>query len=417
MVRIYTQTNLNAALVAMAMSLTSAQLLGCGNAPKEAATKAEMAPALQIAAEDVVKVIQGEIQTGPRISGTLEASQRAVIRAETNGAVVKIGPELGQTVKKGEMLLRIEAKALGDSVQSAQAAVASAQAAFDLAQREVARTAELVKGGALAQRDLERAESAAKSASAGLGQARAMLASSRSQFGDATVLSPMAGVVAQRPVNQGDVVGVGALLYEIIEPSSMRLSAQVASDGIAMLGIGKTVTFEVRGYAGQKFEGTILRIAPAADPNTRQLPIIIEIPNASGKLVAGLFAEGRVSSEVRKALVVPQAAIDTSGDQPTVLRVNDGVAERVVVATGLRDERNEVVEITSGVVADDLIITARAGQKIKAGTRVALEGGALAAPATTATNPVAGSSDAAHAPQDAAAKVAPKATPAAGTGN
>ncbi|MBK9071881.1 MAG: efflux RND transporter periplasmic adaptor subunit [Myxococcales bacterium] len=353
----------------------------CGKGGKGGeATQAKAAaePLLQIAAEDVVTVTQGEIQTGPRISGTLEASQRAVIRAESNGAVVRVGPELGQVVKRGEMLARIESKALGDGVQSAQAAVQSAQAMAAMAQREVERTKAMVEGGALAQRDLERAESAAKSASAGLGQARAMLAASRSQFGDATVLSPMAGVVSQRPVNQGDVVSMGALLYEIIEPSSMRLLAQVSSDGIASLGIGKVVTFEVRGYEGQKFEGTILRIAPAADPNTRQLPIIIEIPNTSGKLVAGLFAEGRVSSEVRKALVVPGSAIDTSGDQPTVLRVNQGVAERVVVATGLRDARNEVVEITSGVAAGDVLITARAGQKIKAGTKVTLPGAAAA---------------------------------------
>src|SRR6188768_217533 len=87
------------------------------------ATSTNEAPVIKLAPEDVVTIQRGQLTTGPRISGTLQAANRAVVRAETQGAVVAIGPELGQAVKKGDLLARIEAKALGDVTSSARSGV------------------------------------------------------------------------------------------------------------------------------------------------------------------------------------------------------------------------------------------------------------------------------------------------------
>ncbi|MEO8704538.1 MAG: efflux RND transporter periplasmic adaptor subunit [Kofleriaceae bacterium] len=330
------------------------------------------APPVILATEDIATVARGVIETGPRISGTLEARVRAVVRAEVNGSVVTIGPELGDRVKKGGVLARIEAKALGDSVVSGQSAVASAQAQLDLARREVERTAALVKGGAIAQRELDRAQSAAKSAEAGVAQARAALSGSRSQLGDAVARSPIDGVVAQRSANAGDVVAPGNPLYEIIDPSTMRLSAAVASDDLRVIALGKIVRFTVRGYPGEKFEGKIARIAPAADPATRQIPLIVEIPNTTGKLVAGLYAEGRVAAEEREALIVPMSAVDFTRDQASVLRAKAGGLERVTITIGLRDDRSEVAEVTAGLAAGDVVVQLRAAKNLTPGQQVEL---------------------------------------------
>jgi RND family efflux transporter MFP subunit len=297
-------------------------------------------------------------------------------------------------VKKGDLLVRIEAKALGDAATSARSGLAGAEAAReaaeasrDLARREVERTEALVKGGAVAQRELDRARSQLKQAEAAVVQARAQVAaahsgvaSSQSMLGDATVRSPINGVVARRSVNVGDVVSPGSELYDIIDPSTMRLDASVASDDLAVIAPGKSVGFEVRGYPGQRFAGSISRVAPAADPVTRQIQVLVNIPNPGGKLVAGLYAEGRISVETREGLVAPMSAIDTSGDQPTVLRVTHGVIERTVVALGVRDERDEVVELTSGVAPGDVLILGRAQKNLTPGSKVSLPSAVAAAP-------------------------------------
>ncbi len=366
--------------------LAAGSLAACKKpSPTETKTQGEE-PAIKLAPEDIVTVQRGELQTGPRISGALEASLRSVVRAETGGTVLQIGPELGQPVKKGDLLARIEAKALGDMSSSAQSGVANAQAQLDLAKREVQRTEALVKGGALAQRELDRAQSQVTAAQAQLNQAKAQLASSKSQLGDATARAPFAGVVARRSVSAGDVVSPGSELYEIIEPSSMRLDASVASDDLSSIEHGKTVDFSVRGYPGQKFTGTITRIAPAADPVTRQIQILVDIPNPGGKLIAGLYAEGRVAVEKREALVAPLAAIDMTGDQPSVLRVKGGTVERSVVALGVRDERAEVVEVLSGLEPGDVLLLARATKNVVPGSKVQIgsDKPAPAAPAGSA---------------------------------
>jgi membrane fusion protein, multidrug efflux system len=370
-------------------------LAACNKGPKQDASASHEVPVIKLAAEDFIVLARGELQTGPRISGTLQAANRAVVRAETPGAVVAIGPELGQLVKKGELLARIEAKALGDVTTSARSGVQAAQAQYELAQREVERTAALVKGGAVAQRELDRAQSQLTAAAAAVTQARAQLASSQSQLGDATAKSPITGVVARRSVNVGDVVSPGGELYEVIDPSTMRLDASVASDDLSLIAPGKEVAFEVRGYPGQQFAGKISRVAPAADPVTRQIQVLVDIPNPGGKLVAGLYAEGRVSVEKREALVAPLSAIDQSGDQPSVLRIKNNVVERVIVALGVRDERAEIVEVTNGLAPGDVLVLARAQKNVTPGAKVQLPAqnapkAASAAPAGSAA-PMAGS--------------------------
>jgi len=131
---------------------------------------------------------------------------------------------------------------------------------------------------------------------------------------------------------------------------------------------------QVRGYPGQTFEGHIERISPVADPVTRQVPIFVDIPNAGSRLVAGLFAEGRITREAREGLVVPAGAINTEGARPWVARIRDGRAERVDVTLGLRDERTERVELASGVQAGDRLLVG-AAQGISPGTPVRVRAG------------------------------------------
>jgi hypothetical protein len=83
-----------------------------------------------------------------------------------------------------------------------------------------------------------------------------------------------------------------------------------------------------------------------------------------------------VSVEKREALLVPLAAVDMSGDQPSVLRVKNGVVERAVIATGLRDERAEVVEVTNGVAVGDVLLLSRATKNIAPGAKVEIAGNA-----------------------------------------
>ena len=362
-------------LVVMLLAAVSA---GCGGAADPEA--ASPPPAVQVGEENVVTVSRGTLIVGPMLSGTLQAAREARVRAELGGAVLQVNAEEGENVRQGQVLARIEARTLDDTRQSAASAVRSAENQLAVAQREAERTAQLVSAGALAQRELDVARANVSAAEAQLADARARLASAERALGDAVIRAPFTGVVAARPVNVGDIVAPGTELLTIIDPSSMRLEASVPSDDLRALTVGLPVRFRVRGY-DEAFEGRIERIAPQADPATRQVPIFVAIPNTSGRLVAGLFAEGRVVSDAAEGLVVPSNAVNTSGEEAWVLKVADGRTERVEVTVGLADRRTEQLQIASGLNEGDVLLRG-AAQGIAPGTAVQVGRIAPAAPAS-----------------------------------
>jgi RND family efflux transporter MFP subunit len=352
----------------LGVMVSVAAAAGCGKGDAGAAAAEVETPAIEIGRENVVTVSTGDISVGPLISGELRAQREATVRAEIGGAVLSVFAEEGQPVKQGALLARIESRTQEDAYRSAQSMVHSAEEALALAEREQARTERLVKAGALAERDLESARNAATSLRAQRDDARARAVSAQKSLDDATVRSPITGLVARKKVNGGDVVSPGTELYTIIDPSSMRLEASVSSEQLGDVHVGAPVTFEVRGYPGQHFEGKVERLGAMADPVTRQVPIFVTIPNTGGRLLSGLFAEGRVLREARKALVVPVTAVNMRGE-PWVLRVRDGKAERVAVTIGLHDEQTERVELLSGVREGDVLLLG-AAQGMTPGTPV-----------------------------------------------
>ena len=342
-------------------------LTGCGGQP-EAPAAASAPAAVQIGRENVVTVESGRIVTGPIISGELRPAREATVSAELGGSMTAVLVEEGQATKQGAVIGRIETRTLDDVRQSASSSLRSAESQLALAQREVARTEQLVKAGAIAARDLDLAQANVATVEAQVADAKSRLAAAERQLGDAVIRAPLSGVVSSREVNRGDVVSPGTALFTIIDPSSMRLEASVPSEDLSTLRIGATVDFTVRGY-DQTFAGRIERIAPQADAATRQVPIYVAIPNVGGRLVAGLFAEGRVVSESASGLVVPIAAINATGAEPWALRVAGGKTERVPVKLGLRDSRTERVHVVSGLNERDTLLRG-AAQGIPPGTAV-----------------------------------------------
>lgn len=325
--------------------------------------------AVQVGSENVVPVKTGTVVVGPIVSGQLKAEKEANVRAEVGGSMVEVAVQEAQAVQKGALLGRIETRTLEDAKQSAGSAVRSAENQLSVARREAERTEKLVNAGALAARDLDVVQNNITAAEAQLADAKARLASADRALGDTVIRAPFQGIVSRRSVNIGDVVSSGTELFTIIDPSSMRLEGSVPSDDLRALRVGAAVEFMVRGY-DTTFQGRIQRIAPQADATTRQVPIYVAIPNVGGRLVAGLFAEGRVVSESANGVVVPINAVNTSDPAaPWVLRVSDGKTERVNVKLGLRDPRTELVNVAAGLNDGDVLLRG-ASQGITPGTAV-----------------------------------------------
>lgn len=355
-----------------ALLLAAALLTGDGCQRGRAEPPPSGPEQMVLGTENIAIAGQGTVTTGPVISGSLQPALEATVRAQVSGSVLSTSADVGQTVTRGQLLGRIDATALQDAAQSARAAVASARVQYDLAQRNQQRSQTLLGAGAIAPRDYEAAQQGVSSARAALQAVQAQLATAEKNLANTRITAPFAGIVSQRSVSAGDVVQPGTALFTVVDPSSMRLEAAVPSDQLAQVRVGTRVQFSVTGYPGREFTGTVTRVSPAVDPATRQVQILVTVPNPGRQLVAGLFADGRVASRTERGIVVPQSAVDTRYQRPTVARIRNGKAERVDVELGASDDATETVAVVSGVsVGDTLLLGAARG--ISPGTPVRVQ--------------------------------------------
>ena len=341
--------------------LAALALSACGGNSEAKDAGGDVAPpATNLGTENVVVVSQAELASGPAISGNLQAAQEATVRAQISGTVLQTLVDEGSRVANGTLLARIDDRTIRDQYLSARSAVTSAQSTADVAKRNLERNERLSTAGAIADRDLDAARSQNEAAQSQLADARARLTLQEKQLADAQIRAPFTGIVARRQVSGGDVVQPGGEMFTIVDPTSMRLEASVPANQLAAIRVGSPVKFSVSGYPDRSFDGRITRINPIADPTTGQVRVVVSVPNAGNNLVGGLFAEGRVASESRRALVAPAGAVDLTGVTPFVIRLKGGKVERVDVELGLRDEDSERVEIKSGLTPGDTLLVGAA---------------------------------------------------------
>ena len=371
------------ALAPTSMALAAGVLLfaACKKAPPAASASAT---AVQMIGPDNIAVARTDtLRSGPPISGTLVADREARIRAEVSGAVLQTYVDAGQRVTTGATLARIDDGVLQDAALSARSGVTQATVGADQAARELKRAKTLVAAGAIAERDVEGAERATLAAQAQLADAKARLASAEKNLKNATIRAPFAGIVAEKSVSPGDIVSPGAALFTIIDPNSLRVEASVPTSALADVRVGAPVLFTVNG-SDRQLEGRITRMSPMVDPQTKQVKLQASVPNAKNLLVAGLFVQGRVATEKRSGIMVPEKAVDQTGVVAVVMRLKGGKVERVEVTLGLRDDGAEALEVKSGLAGGDTVLLG-AARGITVGASVAVSS-PKDAPATRAKN-------------------------------
>lgn len=337
-----------------ALVLASLALFGCKGADT---SKAATVPTTMLVGPENITVVKSEqIRSGPALSGTLQPEEQATVRAEIGGTVLQTMAEQGQRVSKGQVLARIDDATLREAELAARSAVTTAQNTSDLNKRQLDRNETLLKAGAIAERDLELVQNQYSAAEAQLANAKSQLANAQKQLTKATVVAPFTGIVSMRSVSAGDVLQIGGATFTIVNPSTMRLEASVPADQLSAVRIGAPVDFTINGYPTRQFTGHITNINPVADPATRQVRVLVSLPNSSGQLVGGLFADGHVASDVRGAPVVPASAVDERGLKPYVMMIKNGVVQKQEVELGIRDAATETVEVKNGVQPGDTIL-------------------------------------------------------------
>jgi RND family efflux transporter MFP subunit len=367
----------------LALAVASA-LVACGKSSKEpekagasasaVATaakdeKKEPAVTLQMSPEDILTIQSNALASGPVITGSIQPERRADLRAEVGAVVIQVLKENGEAVKKGDVLLRLDETSIRDSVNSAEEATRAAQQTLAQAQRMFERQTTLRASGMVSTQALEDAEIRRNNAQSDLAAAKSRSVSARQQLTRTLVRAPFDGIVSERKVSNGDTAQVGKELIKVIDPASMRFEGLVSADKIGVVKVGQPVLFRVNGYPGQNFSGKVKRVDPAANAVTRQVEVLVEFSEPAQPRVAGLYAEGRVESQVAASLMVPPSAVVQAGDNNYVWRVKGGALSKAQLTIGARDERSGNWQVLAGLSAGDTVVRVP-GSSFKDGQKV-----------------------------------------------
>lgn len=353
--------------MALAVLLLVGGLAACGggkdgpaaaSAPASAAAKAPVQ--LLVSPEDILTVGQaGAAGRGALITGAIVPEKRADVRAELGAVVQQVLKENGDTVRRGDVLVKLDESTVRDSLNAAEESLRAATLSFEQSERQLQRVKSLQAQGMVSQQAAEDAEVRRNNANSDVLAAKARVVNARQQLQRTEVRAPFDGVVVERKVSVGDTVQVGRELLKVMDPRTLRLEGRVSADQLREVRIGQTVRFSLNGYGAQRFEGRVQRVDAVANASTRQVEVVVALVGEA-PTVAGLFAEGEVLTQTEAAqgkLVLPQGAVQAMGAKSVVWRLGaDNTLQRIEVALGELDARHGWWPVKSGVQAGDRLL-------------------------------------------------------------
>jgi RND family efflux transporter MFP subunit len=319
----------------VALPAAMALLAGCGKAHQGHTAAQPELPSVQVRTQTVEAKPLASIE---EVVGTMRAKLRATIEARTSGRITDLQGLLGQKIKAGDLIARLDAPEI-------KARLNQAEASLQQAERDSKRMSSLFSQQAATRADYEAADSRYQIAKGVVGEARAMM-------GFLEILAPFDGVVTRKWVDVGDEAAPGKPLVDIEDPSRLQLEVDVP-EAIACR-IKQAARLSIRlGQSPGDLSGTVAEIAPIADPTSRTFRVKLDVPTSPG-LMSGQFARLIIPVGENTSVRVPASALVQRGQMEMIFVVEDQHARLHLVKTGRRV--NDETEILSGLDSGDSVV-------------------------------------------------------------
>ncbi len=295
-------------------------------------------------------------------NGNVAPWQEAIIGSESGGLrLTEVRVNVGDVVKKGQVLAVFSADTVNADVAQARAAVMEAEANAGEAIANAGRARTLESSGALSAQQISQYMTAATTARARIASAKAALSSQTLRLKYTQVVAPDSGIISARTATVGSVVGVGTELFRMIRQGRLEWRAEVTATELARLRTGTSAV--VKAANGAELTGKVRMIAPTIDPQTRSALVYVDLPTSTAvnaPFKAGMFASGQFELGTSDAMTVPQQAVVVRDGFSYVFRLNqDGRVSQLKVQSGRR--LADRIEVLNGLTADALVVVSGAG--------------------------------------------------------
>jgi RND family efflux transporter MFP subunit len=335
---------------------------------------------------EMATVTRGDMADTVTVVGNLigAATVDAVPRAA--GRLQDVYVKMGDQVRMGQRLARIEDREILEQVKQAeasygvsQASIRQRQADLKLALNNLERSKSLYERDLLPRQTFDDTDSRYQAAQAQLDLAIAQMEQSKARLDElkinlsnTIIASPVDGFVGKRTLDPGASVGINTSFISVVDIRTVRLVINVVERDLRRITQGTNVSVEVDAYPGETFTGRVARVAPILDPATRTAQVEIEIPNHTYRLKPGMYARATFTVEKHeKALIVPTiSVVDVSGKIGVFIA--DGETARFhQVTTGI--EHQDFTEVVEGLQEGQKVISTGAAA-LREGDRIALPG-------------------------------------------
>ncbi|MBB5207041.1 efflux RND transporter periplasmic adaptor subunit [Chiayiivirga flava] len=349
-------------LRACCIAMCCVALVACGDKPAEEAGAAAGAVSASAMAVSLVAVQREALARSITASGPVAAWEEVSLGVELSGLrVAEVLVDVGDEVKRGDLLLTLDARTTQSELRQAQAAAKEAEAGTVLAVTALERGRALVERKLLAAADFDQLVAQRVQADARAATARAQLDAARLRLEFTQLRAPHDGVIAKRSIRPGQVVASGAELLTLIRQNRLEWRAELSDTQIGAVAPGVAVALTAPD--GADVAGIVRAVSPSLDPASRTATVYADLPQP-GALRAGMYVEGRIDLGSSDTLVLPRAAVvrrdgysyvfgvDAQG-RATRKRIEVGrlVGERLEVLSGV-DEGERVVERGAGFLSD-----------------------------------------------------------------
>ncbi|MCE9613519.1 MAG: efflux RND transporter periplasmic adaptor subunit [Lentisphaerae bacterium] len=337
--------------IAAAVALLLLLAAGCGGKPGGAGE----APGGFAVPVRAVTATRQPIEETIALVATLLPNERIQVKSEADGTVAQVNFDEGQPVTNGQLLVKLDTRKL-------DAAVAEAEANFQLAETNRQRAESMLQNHTISQQEFDQATATFQAR-------RALLDLMRQQQREAAIVAPFSGIAGARQVSPGQVVSRDVVLTTLVDIDPVKVEFRVPERFLGELRVGQSIAFRVPAYPGEEFRGEVYFIDPQVDLDTRTVLVKARQPNTDGRLRPGMFGNLDLILQVKgDAVVVPERALVAEGDATFVFTVDaDKKAQRVAVTVGTRQPSQ--VEIVAGLQGGETVIV-EGLQKVQPGVPV-----------------------------------------------
>lgn len=306
----------------------------------------------------VIEASESELFDEVEALGTLRANESVTISSTVTELVEKIHFDDGQIVKKGDIIVEMDAA-------EELALMVEERSSLKQAERELERAKELIDSGAVSESALDEAQRDYDSANA-------RMTAIQSRIDQRILRAPFDGLTGLRMISPGALVQPGTMITTIDDTSAMKLDFAVPSVFLETLRVGLPIEAHARAFPDKEFKGKINGIDSRIDPTTRSVMVRAVIPNEAGLLRSGLLMRVNLQKNLRTAITIPEEAITLDSNKAFVWRVTESaeggqVASKVAVTLGAR--RMGEAEVVSGLSVGDQIVT-HGGDRIRPGAPI-----------------------------------------------